>query len=153
MVDDFIQLISNRNQFQKKLLKDWKITEAERQDFENILNFYTVEQGYTLEFLADAYSFINQMVVEESYFFERNRRYRYSSFDEVNSLVYQNDGYMKKYMVGLCISDYIWIQHLEILRWFEQALSNQSGVKKKHYLEIGGAWTVFHESITVRRVS
>lgn len=68
MVDDFIQLISNRNQFQKKLLKDWKITEAERQDFENILNFYTVEQGYTLEFLADAYSFINQMVVEESYF-------------------------------------------------------------------------------------
>ncbi len=137
MVDEFIQLVSIRNQFQKKLLKDWNITEEERQDFENVLKFYTAKQGYSLEFLVDAYSFINQMVVEESYFFERNRRYRYSSFEEVNSWVYQNDDYMKKYMLGLCISDYIWIQHLEILRWFEKMLKSQSGEQKNNYLEIG----------------
>ncbi len=137
MVDEFIKMVSERNHFQNKLLKEWNINENEYLEFENILKFYVAEQGYPLEFLADSYSFINTMVMEETYFFERNKKYRFSSFEEVNQRVYQNDTYMKKYMLGLCISDYIWIQHLEILRWFEQDIKNQSELKRNSYLEIG----------------
>lgn len=137
MINEFIQLVSESNQFQKKLLKDWNINDEEQQELEKILAFYTKEQGYPMEFLADSYNFINTMVMEETYYFERNKTYRFTSFEEVNEKVYQNDGYMKKYMIGLCISDYIWIQHLEILRWFRWNLKNLSEIGRDSYLEIG----------------
>ncbi len=142
MTDQFIQMVSERNPFQKKLLKDWQIREEERQELESILEFYTAGQGYSMEYLVDAYTFINTMVMEETYFFERNKRYRNATFEEVNEIVYQNEEYMKKYMIGLCISDYIWIQHLEMIRWFEQILQEktskrQAETSEQRYLEIG----------------
>lgn len=142
MTEQFIQMVSERNPFQKKLLKDWQIRKEEKQELESILEFYTIGQGYSLEYLVEAYTFINTMVMEETYFFEKNKRYRNSTFEEVNEIVYQNDEYMKKYMIGLCISDYIWIQHLKMIRWFEQILKEKTSkqrteTSKRRYLEIG----------------
>ena len=37
MVDEFIKMVSERNHFQNKLLKEWNINENEYLEFENIL--------------------------------------------------------------------------------------------------------------------
>ncbi len=132
MVDEFIRMLAERNQFQKRLLQEQELKEEERQGLKNILAFYMEKQGYSLELLAEAWYFINDMVMEETYYFVKNGSYRYSTFEEVNEKVYQNDEYMKKYMIGLSISDYLWLQHRKMFQWFGKVLES---IKNR-----GGGW-------------
>ncbi len=140
MLDEIIRLVSKNSCFQKKMFKGWSIEEDERRELLCILRFYADDQGYGLEDFVRAYEFINHMVLEETYYFVKHGRYRNAFFDEVNSIVYQNEEYMKKYMLGLSISDYIWIQHLKMIRWFKKKLAEFEGSSlkgKSSYLEIG----------------
>lgn len=138
MVDEFIRMLAGRNQFQKRLLQEQELNEEERQGLKNVLAFYMERQGYSLELLAEAWYFINDMVMEETYYFVKNGRYRYSAFKEVNEKVYQNAGYMKKYMIGLAISDYLWVQHRKIFQWFGKVLEScEKSGDSNGYLEIG----------------
>jgi len=96
MVDEFIHMLAERNQFQKRLLQEQELKKEERKGLKNILIFYMEKQSYSLELLAEAWYFINDMVMEETYYFVKNSSYCYSTFEEVNKRVYQNDKYMKK---------------------------------------------------------
>ncbi len=130
----FIELVSGRNKLQKKYLKKWEINEKEKEDLANVLNFFVEKCHYTMEFLADAYCFVNNMVMSEHRYFLKYGTYRNSTFHEVNAQVYQNEDYMTKYMCGLMISDYVWINHMKQLRYFEDSLDQFAG---REYLEIG----------------
>lgn len=134
IVDEFVKIISKKNSFQKKYLKKWCITENEKNDFEHLLNFYINQYHFTLDFLAESYLFLNTTMIEEQRYFFKNGKYRNSSFKEVNESVYQNSEYMERYMCGLSISDYMWINHITLLRYFQENLDKCSG---NHYLEIG----------------
>lgn len=133
LVKEFISLVSEKNELQKKYLEKWKAEDAERKELGMILQFFMEELGYDMDFITEAYLFINHMVMEETYYFMRNCRYRNSTFDEVKKMVYDNPWYMERYMMGLSISDYIWINHIKILRYFEKNIGCFSG----RYLEIG----------------
>ena len=129
--------ITERNQFQKKYLKklEWGgLTESEQKELDNVLHFFLEELHYDLDYIANAYIFINDMVMEETYYFIKNGKYRYSSFAEVDKIVYSDPEYMEKYMIGLSISDYIWINHIKMLRYFEENIGKFRG---ERYLEIG----------------
>lgn len=134
IVDEFLEIISEKNSFQKKYLKKWCVTESEKNDFAHLLDFYINQYHFTLDFLAESYLFLNITMIEEQRYFLKHGKYRNSSFEEVNKSVYQNPEYMEKYMCGLSISDYIWINHVKLLRYFEESLDKVSGEK---YLEIG----------------
>lgn len=133
LVKEFISQVSEKNELQKKYLESWKAEGEEKRELNTILHFFIRELGYDMSFITEAYLFINHMVMEETYFFIKNNRYRNSSFEEVNEIVYDNPKYMEKYMMGLSISDYIWINHIKILRYFEKNMGCFSG----RYLEIG----------------
>lgn len=133
-VNQFINKVSKKNEFQKRYLNEWSVTGNERNDLSQVLDFFMTQESCTLEELVDAYLFINNMIMEETYYFVRNGKYRNSTFEEVNEIVYQNDEYMKRYMYGLAISDYIWVNHISLLRYFEDNLEMFNGHK---YLEIG----------------
>ena len=140
IIEEFIQIVARKNPFQEKMLREWSIEEDERGELFRIFQYFMEVQGYRLEELAQAYTFINNMVLEETYYFIENGTYRNSTFNEVNDIVYQNEEYMKKYMLGLSISDYIWTQHLKMLRWFREVLNDFSALAKEaksSYLEIG----------------
>ncbi len=111
------------------------MTSMEQNELTNILVFLQKTLGQSLEYLADAYLFINQMVLEEQYYFVRHGKYRNTTFEEVNRQVYQNQEYMAKYMTGLPIADYLWAHHLELIRYFMGKLS-ELGIGE-NYLEIG----------------
>ncbi|MCH5249908.1 MAG: class I SAM-dependent methyltransferase [Lachnospiraceae bacterium] len=134
LVIEFIDKVAEKNELQKKYLENWKATDAERNELNTILHFFVDEFNYDIDFIADAYIFINNMVMEETYYFIVNGKYRNSTFEEVNKIVYDNPQYMEKYMMGLSVSDYIWINHIKMLRYFEENIKLFSG---KNYLEIG----------------
>lgn len=134
VVKQFVDCVSGKDELQGKYLQRWEATDLEKKELEIILRFFMSEDCYNMDFIVDAYLFINNMVREETYYFIRNGKYRYSSFLEVDKIVYDNSEYMQKYMLGLIISDYIWINHIKMLRYFEENIENFVGGR---YLEIG----------------
>lgn len=87
-----------------------------------------------IDYLATCYDLIVKDTFKEQVFFKRNKRYRYSSYDEVASKVYLNDEYMKKYMYGLAITSFLWPNHRAMKEFFLKTLPKD---KKGYYLEIG----------------
>lgn len=134
LVKIFIDEVSEKSELQKKYLENWQITDDEIDELNIILHFFIEEFNYEMDFIVDAYLFINNMAMEETYYFIRNGKYRNSTFEEVNEIVYANPEYMKKYMMGLSILDYTSSFHLKMLRYFENNMNMFSG---KRYLEIG----------------
>ncbi|MCI9462644.1 MAG: methyltransferase domain-containing protein [Lachnospiraceae bacterium] len=134
IVQMFIDQVSEKDELQNKYLRNWSVTDSEKEELNIILTFFMEELHYDLDFIVETYLFINNMVMEETYYFIRHGRYRYSTFAEVNKLVYDNHEYMEKYMMGLSISDYIWTNHIKMLRYFEK---NSTIFTGERYLEIG----------------
>jgi 2-polyprenyl-3-methyl-5-hydroxy-6-metoxy-1,4-benzoquinol methylase len=52
----------------------------------------------------------------------------------VESLVYRNDEYMTMYMYGLAITAFLWVNHTQMKRFFNEGLPKRQSGK---YLEIG----------------
>ena len=134
--EKFIEIVSERDILQAKFLRKQSLTTEEKNEFEDWLGFYQKVQGLTIEEIADAYLWLNKMVLEETKYFYRYGSYRYSSIAEVEELVYANRDFMSKYMIGLSCSDYLWYPHLETVRYFKEKILHDErtgGI----YLEVG----------------
>lgn len=137
LTDVFIEKLISKNELQKKYIKTWSITSEEREELNEVLKFLVDEYNagkYDIDFIVDSYLFLNNMVMEETYYFVKNGKYRYSTFEEVDKLVYDNEEYMEKYMIGVLISQYIWVNHMKMIRYFVENADFFYGDK---YLEIG----------------
>ncbi len=123
------------------------LTESEKESLEDILIILTGKKD--MEELAQSYlMLINDTMLETKYFIE-NGRYRYSTLQEVNEKVYQNEEYMTKYMTGLLLSGYLWKNHIEINRWYRKKIQMFAG---KYFLEIGpGHGMYFLEAVSLGR--
>lgn len=124
---------SNMN-LQKKYLQEWHLLDSEREEFEQLLQFFISMEGRDIDTLAEDYLFLNGMIMEETKYFRRHGTYRNSSFESVENSVYHNPEYMDRYMSGLAISDYLWINHIKMMRYFGDFLKRHSGGR---YLEVG----------------
>lgn len=134
LVSELVEKVSEKSELQKKYFEKWIATEEEIEELDILLRFFVEELHHDIDYIVDAYLFINYMVREETYYFIRHGRYRYSSADEVNRIVYSDTEYMERYMTGLSVSDYIWIPHIKMLRYFKENIDIFSG---ESYLEIG----------------
>jgi SAM-dependent methyltransferase len=91
-------------------------------------------RGLSDEDITDCYLTIVNDTLREQAYFRKHGRYRYSSFAEVAGSVYFDAGYMTKYMYGLAISSFLWPNHLDLFRFFEETLPT---TRAGRYLEIG----------------
>ena len=132
-VFDFFNVLCEKDPFQEKHINSLNLSDIDYDGFELFLNFCENARGETMESLADAYLFLNNMIMKETFYFKKNKRYRHSTVAEVEEDVYNNPDYMEKYMKGLSISDYMWPQHLKMLEFFDKCLEDVGGA----YLEIG----------------
>lgn len=105
-----------------------------KHNMENYLKFLFTVEKLELAFIAASYHLIVTDTLREQLYFQKNKAYRYSSYEEVAGHVYQNDDYMTKYMYGLAITSFLWPQHQQIHHWFYSKLPKQ---QKGSYLEIG----------------
>lgn len=129
VVNDFFETLSKKDVFQAKRLKKLG-SEIDYEGLESFLNFCVESKLGTVDSLTDAYIFLNKMILEETLYFRRNEKYRFSKIADVEDIVYNNPEYMGKYMIGLSISDYIWPQHLVMMRYFEQVLPKMITIKE-----------------------
>jgi 2-polyprenyl-3-methyl-5-hydroxy-6-metoxy-1,4-benzoquinol methylase len=110
-----------------------KLSEAEQAEAEHYIAFLQL-QGHTTDSLAASYLTIVDDTFREELHFRETGRYRCSSYAEAAAAVYHNPEYMQRYMVGLALSSFWWINHVELRRFFTSHISGRKGVL---YREVG----------------
>ncbi len=109
------------------------VTAAELAHLDDYIDFCK-QKGLTVAYLAECYLTIVGDTLREQIYFQKHKKYRYSTFAEVGDSVYFNEEYMSFYMYGLAITSYLWPNHLDLFRFFRETLpTNKTG----KYLEIG----------------
>ncbi|MFT5755360.1 MAG: 2-polyprenyl-3-methyl-5-hydroxy-6-metoxy-1,4-benzoquinol methylase [Alteromonadaceae bacterium] len=132
--EEIIKLNPLQASFIKKNLNE--LTKAELNSFNTYIS-YCMEIGADIIFLAESYDLIVKDTFKEQVYFKRNKRYRFSKYDEVADSVYNSDEYMKKYMFGLAISAFLWPNHRVMHQYFLAILNDTPSNKEAEYLEIG----------------
>lgn len=134
--DNLISLVLQRKPMHKKFLLTalQQLSPEESDDAENFLNFMFQNEQATITDLADAYLTIVEDTFKEELFFRETGHYRNSSYQEVAKSVYHEQSYMWRYMVGLAISTFWWINHVKLRRFFLKCITGKSG---KLYYEVG----------------
>lgn len=135
LIDELIQEILRINKLQSNFLADSvkALSKSDTQVFTQYLN-YCLDQQLTLGYLAECYDLIVKDTFTQQLYFKRHGHYKYSSYAEVESLVYRNEEYMSMYMYGLAITTFLWPNHAQMKHFFKEMLpKTQSG----RYLEIG----------------
>lgn len=109
------------------------VTAAELAHLDDYIDFCK-HKGLAVAYLAECYLTIVGDTLREQIYFQKHKKYRYSTFAEVGDSVYFNEEYMSFYMYGLAITSYLWPNHLDLFRFFRETLpTNKTG----KYLEIG----------------
>lgn len=150
-ITQLVDTIGKENVLQEKYLKG-VIHELEKNEIDELsryLDFMGGVETYNVFQIAQAYLlFVEDTLRETKYFVENNSScYRYSTYEEVADMVYNDEDYMSKYMIGLQLSGYIWVNHLKIHRYFMDFLNRHHG---NNYLEVGpGHGRHFLEAINI----
>ncbi len=134
-IKSLIKQIVAVNKLQSNFLEDAhsRLSDSDKDDLSRYLIFCE-SKGVGLAFLAEAYNTIVLDTLREQIYFQRHKKYRYSTFKEVAESVYFNDEYMTRYMYGLALTAFFWAQHKAIKHYFEAVVPKSS---KGKYLEIG----------------
>jgi len=135
LLHELVEQIISINPLQSKFLEA-SISGATEEELDDLLAYvgYSQGEGLSLEYLASSYDLIVKDTLREQIYFQRHKRYRYSTFDEVADSVYFDGEYMRKYMHGLALTGYLWPNHRELHRYFCETLPVD---KPGTYLEIG----------------
>lgn len=133
--EQLVELILSSKPMHRKFLRGSlaALSVEERVSAERYVS-YLLQENLTYEYLADCYLTIIQDMFREEMNFRQTGRYRCSSYAEAAAAVYNNRDYMQRYMIGLGLSSYWWINHIQMLRFFKKTLPlNRKGI----YREIG----------------
>lgn len=137
LVESFKENISKKDRLQAKYMHDNipNLTDEELLSLENLLKYF-ISKGETIDSMVDAYLNIIKVYNTTHREFLKTGRYRYSKFSEVCDKVYYNKEFMHQYMLMQNISQYLFITHLEITRYFKNMLI-KNNFSSGRYLEIG----------------
>ncbi|MGL5741037.1 MAG: class I SAM-dependent methyltransferase [Legionella sp.] len=134
-VNALVETIIKENPFNaQELTKTLASLQADELQYLEEYIVFCLNQGLSIDYLAQCYGTITADVIRESIYFQEHKKYRYSSFAEVANSVYYNKTYMSLYMHGVLITLFFWPNHLALFRFFRKTLpKNTPGT----YLEIG----------------
>jgi 2-polyprenyl-3-methyl-5-hydroxy-6-metoxy-1,4-benzoquinol methylase len=135
LIPDLIKEIAKLNPLQEKFLGDVGTT-LDPQDQADLAAYirYGQKLGYDLSFQAQCYDLIVKDTLREQVFFQRHGRYRHRRFAELADSVYFNEAYMRKYMIGLALTSFLWPNHRAMKDFFLRVLPRN---RQGRYLEIG----------------
>ncbi|AJC93081.1 SAM-dependent methyltransferase [Campylobacter subantarcticus LMG 24377] len=133
-IKDLFDLISTENPMHAKYLNKITFSKEDEIEFNNLITYY-LKNNISLKEQCECYLTILNDTLEETKYFIEHGKYRYESFEQIKDKVYFNKAYMKKYMIGLALSSYIWIAHIKVRKYFENYIKSIN--KKELYFEIG----------------
>ena len=85
---------------------------------------------------VEGYRWMCEMCLAEELVFRRTGNYRYSRFDDVRAVVYDDADVMAKYMNGLLLSQAVWPNHLAICDFYLRRFIERLEPSSRH-LEVG----------------
>jgi 2-polyprenyl-3-methyl-5-hydroxy-6-metoxy-1,4-benzoquinol methylase len=134
-ISTLLEKVCSLNMLQENFLSNSikNLPSEELNDFERYIE-YCLQAGTHLDYLAQSYDFIVKEMLSEQFYFRKNKKYRYSSYNEVASSVYMSRDYMSQYMYGLALTSFLWPNHAKMKRYFLQTIPKTAAGK---YLEIG----------------
>ena len=139
-----VQYIGERNPLHlKKIRKNLLRMKADpdfvpmSQKFYDRYDAYLLRTGKTRSYAADCYLRMIDDFVAETVRFSETGAYSSTSFEEVNRRVYAQPEVMDYYMHGLLLTQFIWVHHFELLKYYTAELSRLAPAGG-NYLEIGG---------------
>jgi 2-polyprenyl-3-methyl-5-hydroxy-6-metoxy-1,4-benzoquinol methylase len=137
---DLVERISERRPLHAKFVKDaFALLDREESGDADSYLAHLLSQ-HSLDFIAESYETILDDTFDAQLFFMSEGRYRHSTFEEVANSVYFEPSYMKRYMVGLAITNFLWPNHLAIRRFFRKTFPWDRGGT---YLEVGPGHGLF----------
>jgi ubiquinone/menaquinone biosynthesis C-methylase UbiE len=133
--NNLVREILRRKPMHRKFLQETlkELTEVERAEAEHYISFLRKE-GATINNLAESYVTLVADMFREEMHFKDTGRYRCSSYEEAASAIYHNSEYMRKYMIGLALSSFWWVNHVKMRRFFCKHVAGKTG---NIYREIG----------------
>jgi len=96
---------------------------------------YMTSVATDYEYLVTSYLDMCKSILTEQIRFKRTGDYRYNEMNTVIKEVYSNAEFMKRYMIGVAISEAIWENHFVMYNFYKHSISE--GVHPPTYLEIG----------------
>jgi ubiquinone/menaquinone biosynthesis C-methylase UbiE len=134
-----IDAITKNNTFQKKSLARvlGKMGRRERKEIEEyaaVYLLYLLNKGYSIEEIAADYNWMCREILKEQVYFKRCGHYRYASLADTVKNVYDNVAYMRRYMIGVGISQMLWENHQAMFAFWARNLRSLRGAI---YLEVG----------------
>ena len=147
---NFIRLtdeIKKLNPFQKKSVEKL-IASGDDQYFEFAESVVTrvltaVDRGECFDYLAKTYLWYTKLLRIEEMYYAQEGKYRYENYEEVYEKVYGRDDYMFDYVVGLGLTQPLWVNHYKIFRFFLDEFVTMIGEGKKG-AEIGVGHGLYH---------
>lgn len=140
-----IEEIGQRNPLQAKSLNKFymSLNQESKQTMINYLNVYIDvlnDMSISLDEAIDAYNDMVKSILKEQIYFRKYKRYRYSTIEETNKLVYSDKHFMRNYMIGVGLSQFLWENHSMMFNLFKNTIPNY---KSQKYLEIGPGHGLF----------
>ena len=128
-------MIGDQSPIQERFLEGVlaQLAPSDTQDLEALINYY-LHHGLTMDDVANSYMTVVDDFLTEQTYFRKNKKYRYSTFNEVKDKVYFSEDYMGRYMVGLSLTQYLWPNHKKLLDFFKATFPGHMTGK---YLEVG----------------
>ena len=147
IINNFLRLISQHDpthiEFAKKSVL--VLSEQERSEFEQVIKFY-VSNGKTFDEVYECYRLIIKDALKQGIHFAKTGKYKYSNFNEIYHLVYSNAAYMERYMIGLSITSFLWLNHVMLARFFASILPKLND-RNGNYLEVGPGHGIFFKKV------
>lgn len=137
LLDEIVRINPLQSSFIESSLDG--VTADELQEMEDYIQ-YCLRRSLDIAYLAQCYDVIVKDTLREQIYFQRHKRYRYSTFAEVADSVYFDDEYMNKYMHGLAITAWLWPNHREMHRYFARCIPTD---RQGTYLEVGPGHGVY----------
>ena len=122
---------------QKNLKKNDQDYYNRANDFFSKYEYLLKNENKSFDYAIDCYLQMLADINFESIRFLETGEYTSKSFNEVNQRVYNNPEIMEYYMHGLLMSQFLWKQHYDILRWFNLMI-RKNCKNIENYLEVGG---------------
>jgi len=102
---------------------------------------YLLTAGSDWDEVADAYVFMVNQMVHSRVQFARTGRYPSTSRVKAIEDVYENPEVMPKYLLGLALSQFLWLHHFECYQFFRRQISRLGAVERA--LEVGSGHGLF----------
>lgn len=103
--------------------------------------------GKTIDYGIDCYLRMCADVLSETLSFIESGQYSCKSFKDANEKVYSKPEVMQYYMHALILSEFLWVHHYQVLKFFVTTLQQHTAITDR-YLEIGAGHGLFVSEAT-----